>query len=678
MHQDRKPNKLIDQTSPYLLQHAYNPVNWYPWGKEALNKAKQEDKPIIVSIGYSACHWCHVMERESFENEEIAQIMNEHFVCIKVDREERPDVDQIYMDAVHSMGQRGGWPLNVFLTSDALPFYGGTYFPPQNWSKVLLNIAQMYDKNRDKLVSSAKQITEALNSSDIEKYNLIYSDSDYAKEELISFYSIFEKGYDKKNGGFKGAPKFPMPNIYLFLLRYYQIIKLQPVLEHVKFTLDKMALGGIYDQVGGGFARYSTDEVWFAPHFEKMLYDNAQLVSLYAEVYNITKTDLYKNVIYETLEFIEREMLDKEGGFYSALDADSEGEEGKYYVWSQSEIEELLKQDATLFIEYYNVDPKGNWEHDKNILFIKEADTVFAKKHDIKLAELQKKVSDWKKTLLNQRIKRIPPGLDDKILTSWNGLMLKGYIDAYRSFDDEKFLTIALKNAEFLKNKMSKGNKLFHSYKNGKATIDGYLEDYAFVIDAYIALYQATFDETWLKEAKDLADYVIAHFYDEKEGFFFFTADNSEKLIARKKELFDNVIPASNSQMAINLYFLGLLYDNKRYSEVSQKMLAKMKKLITTQPRFLSNWACLYTYQLSPTAEIVIIGKDYIDFRKKFDDHYFPNMLLMGAKSKSNLPLFENRTTVDGKTTIYVCYDKTCKLPVTNVEEAIKQLNSGQ
>ena len=288
---DRKPNKLIDQTSPYLLQHAYNPVNWYPWGKEALNKAKQEDKPIIVSIGYSACHWCHVMERESFENEEIAQIMNEHFVCIKVDREERPDVDQIYMDAVNSMGQRGGWPLNVFLTSDALPFYGGTYFSPQNWSRVLLNIAQMYEKNRDKLVSSAKQITEALNSSDIEKYNLISSNSDYTKEELISFYSIFEKAYDTKNGGFKGAPKFPMPNIYLFLLRYYQVMKLKPVLEHVKFTLDKMALGGIYDQIGGGFARYSTDEAWFAPHFEKMLYDNAQLVSLYAEVYNITKAE---------------------------------------------------------------------------------------------------------------------------------------------------------------------------------------------------------------------------------------------------------------------------------------------------------------------------------------------------------------------------------------------------
>ena len=709
MHQNRKPNKLIDQTSPYLLQHAYNPVNWYPWGKEALNKAKQEDKPIIVSIGYSSCHWCHVMERESFENEEIAQIMNEHFVCIKVDREERPDVDQIYMDAVHSMGQRGGWPLNVFLTSNALPFYGGTYFPPQNWSKVLLNIAQMYDKNRDKLISSAKQITEALNASDIEKYSLISSNSDYKKEELISFYSIFEKGYDKKNGGFKGAPKFPMPNIYLFLLRYYQVIKLQPqlnkeqiqrgkpVLEHVKFTLDKMAFGGIYDQVGGGFARYSTDEAWFAPHFEKMLYDNAQLVSLYAEVYNITKAesppkspprgdfaaplasaDLYKNVIYETLEFIEREMTDKEGGFYSALDADSEGEEGKYYVWSQSEIEELLKQDAKLFTEYYNVDPKGNWEHDKNILFIKEADNVFAKKHNIKLAELQKKVTGWKKTLLNQRIKRIPPGLDDKILTSWNGLMLKGYIDAYRSFDDEKFLTVALKNAEFLKNKMRKGNKLFRSYKNGKAAIDGYLEDYAFVIDAYIALYQATFDETWLKEAKDLTDYVIAHFYDEKEEFFFFTADNSEKLIARKKELFDNVIPASNSQMAINLHFLGLLYDEVQYSEVSLKMLAKMKKLITTQPRFLSNWACLYTYHCSPTAEIVIVGKDYIDFRKKFDDHYFPNMLLMGAKTKSNLPLFENRTTVDGKTTIYVCYNKTCKLPVTSVKEAIEQLDSGQ
>jgi uncharacterized protein YyaL (SSP411 family) len=671
----KTPNKLINESSPYLLQHAYNPVQWYPWGEEALKRAKDEDKPIIVSIGYSACHWCHVMERECFEKDDLAALMNEHYINIKIDREERPDIDQIYMDAVQAMGLQGGWPLNVFLTPDTKPFYGGTYFPPANWANLLTQVSKAFNEHRTDIENSAEGFKETLSRTEVEKYNLQETTKEFRKEELDKMFSIMKPAFDPKMGGMNRAPKFPMPSIYAFLLRYYSVSGNEEALRHAKLTLDKMAFGGIYDQIGGGFARYSTDTEWFAPHFEKMLYDNGQLLSLYVEAYQITKDELYKTVVYETVEWLEREMTSSEGGFYSALDADSEGIEGKFYVWNENELSTLLGEDTKLFSDYYSVQPGGNWEDDYNILIKSISDKEFVDKHKLDPEIFLSKVKGWKAELLTEREKRIRPGLDDKILASWNGLMLKGLADAYRVFGEEKFLQLALDNASFLKNKMKKEEKLFHNYKNGKATIDGYLEDYAFTIDGYISLYEASFDETWINEAIALTNYVIEHFYDEKEGLFFFTDNNSEKLIARKKEVFDNVIPASNSAMARNMYKLGLFLHKDDWIELAQSMLSRTKKIILTDPSYLSNWACLYADMTLPTAEIAIVGENAFEKRKELDKYYLPNKILAGTIDTSTMPILENRESKNDKTLIYVCFNKTCKMPVENVEEALKIIN---
>lgn len=680
-HAQTNPNRLIHESSPYLLQHAYNPVDWHPWGEEALQKARTEDKPIIVSIGYSACHWCHVMERESFEREEIARMMNAHFVCIKVDREERPDVDAIYMDAVQAMGIQGGWPLNVILTSEAKPFYGGTYFPPRDWGQLLLNVAEAYKNQKEQLIESAEQFTKGINLTDSQKYSLATSETDYSAEQLRKAFKKLAARFDTAKGGTGKAPKFPMPSIYLFLLRYHQATVDESALQHVTRTLDQMAFGGIYDQLGGGFSRYSVDADWFAPHFEKMLYDNGQLVSLYAETYNATKDELYKDMVYQTIGFVKRELTSSEGGFYSALDADSEGEEGKFYVWTYDDWQEALKEVAfadtispDLFTEFYHVTPEGNWEHGNNILYrnVREAD--FARQHHVEPQSFKVAHALLKAHLLEIRARRIHPGLDDKILCSWNGLMLKGLVDAYQVFGEAEFLELALQNAGFIQEKFRSGDQLYHSYKNGRATITGYLEDYAFVIDAYLALYQATFDETWLTEANQLTRYVMDNFYDEAEQLFFFTDATAEKLIARKKELFDNVIPSSNSAMAKNLYFLGLLLDKNRYVELSGQMLSRVAKLVISDPNYMANWAGLFACRTQPTAEVAIVGPQAEAFRKEIEQHYYPNRVLTGTTTTSDLPLLEDREAIDGKTTVYVCYNRTCLLPVFSVVDAIHQL----
>ncbi len=670
-------NRLINAASPYLLQHAHNPVDWYPWGKEALNKAKEEDKPIIVSIGYSSCHWCHVMERESFENDSIAVLMNAHFINIKVDREERPDVDQVYMEAVQAMGLGGGWPLNVFLTPDQKPFYGGTYFPPQNWAKLLGSIHDAYQKDKGKLLESAEKFTESLSQSDIEKYGLQIGNKNFDTATLNDMYALMEEKFDITRGGMDRSPKFPMPSNWMFLLRYFAVSGQTKALDQVLLTLDEIAMGGIYDQIGGGFARYSTDAKWFAPHFEKMLYDNGQLLSLYAEAYTLTGKDLYRQVVYETVDWLKREMINDDNGFYAALDADSEGEEGKFYVWTKSEMEAALKDSelAELMFDYYHVEADGNWEHGNNILHKRESDEVFAEKHSLSLEDLMEKVHKTKGLLLEGRSKKERPGLDDKALAAWNGLMLKGLIDAYTAFAEEDFLKLALKNARFVESKLRKGERLLRSYKAGKSSINGYLEDYAFVAQAYIALYQATFDEAWLIEAQSLVDYTMKHFYDEEEKMFFYTDDSSERLIARKKEIFDNVIPASNSAMAVNLYHLGLLLDKKEYMGTAKDMLSQVTVLLEKEPGYLSNWGILYSYLSQPTAEIAIVGKNYKEIIQKIHQKYIPNKVLVGAADSSALPLMENRYAMDGKTTIYVCYNKACKLPVHTVEEAFSQLD---
>lgn len=671
-HNTTYTNKLIDETSPYLLQHAHNPVDWFPWSEEALQKAKNENKPILVSIGYSSCHWCHVMEKESFENEEVAKIMNDHFVCIKIDREERPDLDQIYMDAIQVMGGQGGWPLNVFLTADAQPFYGGTYFPSAKWTMLLERISEAYQgEDSTKLLESAEQVTKAINHSDVKKYNLLADTANCTKDELDKiFKSIYDKA-DFQLGGMDKAPKFPMPSIYLFLSRYYQVSKNRDALHLLELTLKEMAKGGIYDQIGGGFSRYSVDAQWFAPHFEKMLYDNGQLVSLYSETYQITKNPIYKEVVYETIEWLKREMTNKEGGFYSALDADSEGEEGKFYVWTYEELSNLLGGDIDVFCRYYNVKKAGNWEHGNNILYKRFSDEDFSRKHAGNPKVLAEKVKSWKNFLLAEREKRERPGLDDKVLLSWNALMLKGLVSAYRAFGDEEILALALQNANFIEKSFNK-EKLYHTYKNGKSTYDAYLDDYASLIDAYIQLYQVTFDEKWLLKSKELTDNCIANFYDKNENMFYYTSNEGEQLIARKKELFDNVIPASNSIMGINLHFLGLYFHEENYSSISQEMLGRVHKIVATDASYLSNWANLYSLNVEATAEVAIVGPTYKKVLKEFDEEFLPNVIFAGTETASELGLLKDRTAIDGQTTIYVCFNKACQLPVHSVKEAMK------
>ncbi len=480
----QQPNRLIDETSPYLLQHAFNPVDWHAWNAVTLEKAKIQNKLILVSVGYSACHWCHVMAHESFEDEEVAKIMNENFICIKVDREERPDVDQIYMDAVQLISGRGGWPLNCFALPDGRPFWGGTYFPKEQWKEILNSIIQLYSTQREKLLQQASEITEGIKRNDF--INPDAGTSGFDKEMTDDMVQHFSARFDNLEGGSKGAPKFPMPNNLLFLLRYYSQSRKPEFLAHVELTLKKMAAGGIYDQIGGGFARYSVDEHWHIPHFEKMLYDNAQLVSLYSEAYKLTKDEQYKDIIIETLEFVKRELTSPEGGFYSSLDADSEGVEGKYYVWEKNELEDLLGQNAPIIIDYFGIDQDAYWENGKNVLIKAVTISQLAEKYNKPEEVVRNLISESREKLLSKRSERARPDLDDKILTSWNGLMVKGYVDAYLATGKNEYLECAVKNANFLlKNMNTPNGGLYRSYKEGKSTVIGFLEDYAFVARSF-------------------------------------------------------------------------------------------------------------------------------------------------------------------------------------------------
>lgn len=670
-------NRLTKASSPYLQQHAHNPVDWFPWGKEALEKAKKEDKPIIVSIGYSACHWCHVMERESFENEDIAAIMNEHFVCIKVDREERPDVDQVYMDAVHAMGLQGGWPLNAFLLPDQRPFYGGTYFPPQGWAQLCNQIGKVFKEQREELEKSAEGFMQTLGRSEVEKYGLESTGNEFTKEKLHEMAKKFAENFDLNKGGNNRAPKFPMSVNYRFLLREGVINQNQESLDHVERTLNNMAWGGLYDQIGGGFTRYSTDMDWFVPHFEKMLYDNGQLVSLYTEGYQVFKHPLYKQTVYQTIDWLAREMTSPENGFYSALDADSEGEEGKFYLWTIEEFQAILGPDADLMIAFYNI-TSGNWEPQKNIPFRNENHDAFAKHYNIELEELEDIIKSTHLKLLNERSKRVRPGLDDKILTGWNGLMLKGLCDAFAVFKEDKFLQLALKNAQFILDHVYENGHLKRNYKDNQATIEAYLEDYAAVIQAFIGLYEVTFDEAWLAHAKALTETTLKEFFDVDEELFYFTSNTAEALIARKKEIFDNVIPSSNGMMATNLYHLGMLIDNEDYMAKANVMLQRIDRVVTMAPQDLAYWAAFYGQRTYPTAEIAMVSDELTDDMHKINEQFISNKVLVGKKSggSSELALLAAREGVNNVSTFYLCYNKACQLPVNSVEEVFKQLQT--
>ncbi len=674
-------NKLITETSPYLLQHAHNPVNWYAWNDETLALAKKENKLLLISIGYSSCHWCHVMEEESFEKEEVAQVMNHYFINVKVDREERPDVDQIYMNAVQLMTGAGGWPLNCIALLDGRPVWGGTYFKKDDWLKVLNQIGDLYAKKPEKVLEYAEKLTTGIQQSSLVVTNK--EKPSFTKEYLSKTIKKWEVYFDDKKGGLNRAPKFPMPNNYHFLLKYAYQNNDTSLKKYVNTTLNNIALGGIFDQIGGGFSRYSVDTKWHIPHFEKMLYDNGQLVSLFADAYLITKNELYKETVYNTLEFIEREMLDVSGGFYAALDADSltdknELEEGAYYVWKKEELQELLKEDFDLFSDFYNINSYGFWEHNNYQLIRKISDKEFAKKHKISISEVKNTVAKWKSILLKRRAKRKYPRLDDKILTSWNGIMLKGYVDAYRVFNDSLFLEIALKNARFIELKMIKEDgTLFRNFKNGQATINGYLEDYGTVIDALVSLYEVTLDEKWLMLSKNLTDICFDNFYNSATSMFYFTSEKDVKLIARKMEIEDNVIPSSNSMMAKNLFKLSHYFDNEYYLKTSTQMLNNMIKDMQNYGSAYSNWLDLYSNFTENYYEIAVSGKLALEKIKELNKQYLPNKLICGSNLKSDLPLLENRF-VDGKTLIYVCVNKTCNLPTENTNEAINQTKKVQ
>jgi uncharacterized protein YyaL (SSP411 family) len=669
MQNHNHTNELIHETSPYLLQHAHNPVNWQPWGEKALNRAKTENKLLLISIGYSACHWCHVMEHESFEDPEVAKIMNDRFVCIKVDREERPDIDLIYMTAVQLITGRGGWPLNCIALPDGRPIWGGTYFQKADWMQALEAVANFFAENEAKTNDYALQLQEG-----IEQNSLVPIAGKKAGPDPLLIPSLLKKWqsyFDTKHGGTKGAPKFMLPNNWQFLLRAGQQFQDQKLLDQVKLTLQKMAFGGLYDQIGGGFARYSTDEIWKVPHFEKMLYDNAQLLSLYAEAYKTDPNPLYKQVISETVAFLKRELLSPENGFYSALDADSEGEEGKFYTWTKSEIQQLLGVDFDFFSDYYQINSLGFWEHNQYILMRTEIDFSFAEKHQLTIEELEIKVQSWKQLLMEEREKRIRPGLDDKILASWNALTISGLINCFMAIGNREFLELALANASFLKEKLTNSEgHLLHSYKNNQAKITGFLEDYAFAIEAFTAIFEATGQKEWLDLAGKLTDVVFQEFYDQEKNIFYFTGHSQTDLITRTIEIHDNVIPSSNSVMAKNLFRLSYLLNRPDYLKTAQKMLGLVVGNMADYPSGYSNWSQLMLNLTGTHFELVITGAHAIALLHELQKYHLPNVVFCAGTTENNLPLLKSRF-VSGKTLIYICQDNSCQLPVETVEEAI-------
>ncbi|PST81568.1 thioredoxin domain-containing protein [Pedobacter yulinensis] len=670
---NHEPNRLTHASSPYLLQHAYNPVDWFEWGPEALEKARKEQKLILVSIGYSACHWCHVMERESFELAEVAEVMNKHFVCIKVDREERPDIDQIYMYAVQLMTGSGGWPLNCICLPDQRPIYGGTYFRKNDWINVLMHVARLWQEEPEKAISYAERLTAGISES--ERFIPVLNPPEYSVADLRNIIKPWKRTFDMTDGGYTRAPKFPLPNNWIFLLRYSHLFDDNATHVATMLTLEKMALGGIYDQIGGGFARYSVDGSWHVPHFEKMLYDNAQLIALYAEAWQFTGNNLFREVAEGSIAWLRREMLSEEGLFYSALDADSEGVEGKFYVWQREEFDALLGPDAPLMSHYYHVTPAGNWEEEEtNILLRKETDEEFARTFEVGLAELKEKVARANQLLLSERSTRVRPGLDSKCLTAWNGMTIRALADASQIFDEPAHYDLAARAADFILDRMVDGQgTLFRNYKDGKVSIPGFLDDYAFFIDGLFALYEASFDERWLLQALSLTETVLAQFTDPEGPLLFYTPVGNEALIARKHEVLDNVIPSSNSAMAQNLRRLGICFDRDELSDKAAAMLAAAHPQMKSYGSGFSNWAIQLLNEVKGWNEIALSGIDTGEERRKLNRYYIPNKILLGG-TKSALPLLKDKQSVETK--IYICRNKVCQLPVLTADEAYKLIQT--
>ncbi|MCU7548522.1 thioredoxin domain-containing protein [Chitinophagaceae bacterium LB-8] len=663
-------NRLAKETSPYLLQHAHNPVDWYPWGEEAFAKAQSEDKPILVSIGYAACHWCHVMERESFENPDVAAIMNEHFVNIKVDREERPDVDHIYMDAVQAMTGSGGWPLNAFLTPDGKPFYGGTYFPPQrafnraSWTEVLQAIVKSYTEKRDEIVEQAENLTDHLERSN--SFGIETPADNVSKELVDTAFQNIMKNADKVWGGFGRAPKFPQTFVIQFLLRYAQLTGNQEAKEQALLSLDKMMQGGIYDHVGGGFARYSTDTEWLVPHFEKMLYDNALLISSLSEAYQATKEEKYKEVIDETLRFIESDLMHVDGGFFSALDADSEGEEGKFYVWDYEEVRAIVGENADIFCQYFNIKKEGNWEG-KNILHTSLAIEDFASQNRLSPAALRVIISDGKRKLLEARSNRIKPLLDDKVILSWNALVNRAYSKAYAATGNVHYREVAERNMQFLLNAFTNGSEWWHTWKNGQAKHPAFLDDFATLIAALIELAQVTADYKWLRLGETLSEEVMKQFADTESAFFFYTNVTQKDVLLRKKELYDGAVPSGNSLMACNLYYLSLFFDKPEWRKRAETMVLSLCDVVVKYPTSFGVWLSDLFEIIYGINEIAVVGPGYNESLKELLSVYIPHKVLMAAgTADSSLPLLKDKSG-DGLQ-IYLCKGYVCQQPVKTIE----------
>lgn len=672
-------NQLIKETSPYLLQHAHNPVNWYPWNEDTMNLAKKENKPLLISVGYAACHWCHVMEEESFESEDVATVMNTYFINVKVDREERPDIDQVYMNAIQLMTGSGGWPMNVIALPDGRPFWGGTYFRKEHWIAVLNQIANLYTKDLPKIEEYAVKLQEGIRAINLIDPNNVKGQDGLSGKEIDDAVKHWKNYFDWEYGGPNRAPKFMMPVNMNFLLNYGHLRNSEQILTYVNTTLIKMAYGGLYDHVGGGFSRYSVDSKWHVPHFEKMLYDNAQLVSLYSNAWLATKNELYKKVVTETLAFAERELKGENPVFYSSLDADSKDEnntlkEGAFYVWKTTELQHLLKDNYTVFADYFNVNDYGYWEEGNYVLIRKENRHSIAEKHHITETELQYIIDSSLQILFNHREKRPKPRLDDKSLTSWNGLMIKAFTDAYCAFQNDEHIHTAKECMNFVLTHLRKDDGgLWHNYKNGKTTINGFLEDYATIIEALIALYEVTSEADWLHHARDLINYCFDNFFDETSCLFYFTSKHDPVIVSRSFEKSDNVIPASNSIMALNLFKAGQLLGNTAYIDTSKQMLNTMREDLASYGYSHANWLLLYSNFTGNFYEIAILGENAEEKARELLQYHIPNKVLSYSNEASALPLLKNRF-VDQQTLIYLCKNNQCDLPHKTTEEIISAI----
>ncbi len=672
--QEKGTNRLAQESSPYLLQHARNPVNWYPWKAEALKDAKADNKLMVVSIGYAACHWCHVMEEESFTDEEVANVMNGAFISIKVDREERPDIDEVYMGACQLTSQSCGWPLNAITLPDGRPIWTGTYLPKAEWLKVLRFFDESWPKEKAKMEAFADQLQEGMASL----YPDLQPEEEPNQDLVPKVRNQLLRQLDARRGGLKGSPKFPLPSLSSFLLHEYYLSGSQEALQAVETQLNRMARGGIYDQIGGGFARYSTDDQWLIPHFEKMLYDNAQLASLYIKAYQATNNAFYKEIAIASLNWVLTDLADPKGGFYSSLDADSEGEEGLFYTWTDEQWQAAVPDAPKWVKTYYGFQGKGNLESGRTILH-RPLDLEELVQQEGLAEETAKAILiETKNQLLKARSQRIPPATDDKIITAWNGLLVASFCDAYRAFQVEEWKKQALQTGTFLwKNLWIPEKGLFRIYKNGNASTPAFLTDYAQLISAWIDLYEITFDPLWIERANILMQRVEEEFSQAGSPLFYYTSDQSEALVVRTQDIWDNVIPASNSVLARALHRLGLLLGKESYSARAQRMLsATMTSWQDGQPpsRY-ANWGSFLLETAFPFYEVAIVGDTHADKRKALQKRYLPQTLFLGGPDEGDLPLLENKR-VEGQTMIYVCLDKLCKMPVEEPTLAFSQINN--